>query len=534
MSADNNIQGIGMASEPLITTESWADIQITKQDVEFLHNYLFEHESPLTTRELVNVLIHERNRMERAAAQREQQARGKAFLPKDSHEAGEDLVFPALAWRHGKIVNIRAGVNPDIGAFNVLTVEMEDGSERLFASSLPHHPLNDKPITIEDDDFDPDFILTSFGSEIDRKLEAEFNADDQLIRIAGKWFPRALLVDVNVGNLNLAEAVLDMSGGEPLPTSALLKDLALPEGVNPKLAEFSLNLALQEDGRFDEVGPAGEVLWCLQRLEPENVREVPLFLRYNPIEHDRSLLTKDMLALEAQIDDEFSEAGPGSGVEPDVVTLSLIFPHWRAGTLPITSRVRSMFPTAYESPRVRFTLVDGKTKQKMPGWVVREHGYVYGLLEWYKAHNLMPGSLVRIHRGERPGEVIIEAKTYRATKDWVRTVIVGADGGTVFAMLKQSISAEFNDRMAFAIPSFEAVDQLWVQEKKRPFEKLVADLIREMSKLTPQGHVHAQELYSAVNIVRRTPPALLFALLASKPEFIHVGDLRFRLGELES
>jgi len=97
MSADNNIQGIGMASEPLITTESWADIQITKQDVEFLHNYLFEHESPLTTRELVNVLIHERNRMERAAAQREQQARGKAFLPKDSHEAGEDPYYSAEA-----------------------------------------------------------------------------------------------------------------------------------------------------------------------------------------------------------------------------------------------------------------------------------------------------------------------------------------------------------------------------------------------------------------------------------------------------
>jgi hypothetical protein len=145
----------------------------------------------------------------------------------------------------------------------------------------------------------------------------------------------------------------------------------------------------------------------------------------------------------------------------------------------------------------------------------------------------MPGSLVRIRRGERPGEVIIEAQTYRATKDWVRTVIVGADGGIVFAMLKQSISAEFNDRMAFAVPSFEAVDQLWSQARRRPFEKLVADMIREMSKLTPQGHVHAQELYSAVNIVRRTPPGPLFALLASKPEFIHVGDLHFRLGEVE-
>ena len=163
---------------------------------------------------------------------------------------------------------------------------------------------------------------------------------------------------------------------------------------------------------------------------------------------------------------------------------------------------------------------------------MREHGYVFGLREWYKANDLMPGSLVRIRRSDNPGEVIIEVKAYR-TKDWVRTVIIGADGGMVFAMLKQSISAEFNDRMAFAIPSLEAVDQLWLQDRKRPFEKLVADMIREMSKLTPQGHVHAQELYSAVNIVRRVPPAPLFALLASKPEFTHVGDLHFRLTETE-
>ena len=354
-----------------------------------------------------------------------------------------------------------------------------------------------------------------------------------LVRIAGRWFPRALLVDVNVGHLNLAEAVLDMSGGEPLPTSSLLRDVSLPEGVNPKLSEFSLNLALQEDDRFDEVGPAGEVLWCLRRLEPAEVRDVPLYLRYANLQHDRRLLSAQMVELEAELDDELSEIDTKSDPNLKEVTISLIYPHLRAGTLPISARVRSMFPTAYESPRVRFTLVDGKTKQRMPGWVVREHGYVYGLREWYKANELFPGSLVRIRRSENPGEVIIEARTYRATKDWVRTAIVGADGGIVFAMLKQSISAEFNDRMAFAIPSFEAVDQFWTQDKRRPFEKLVADLIRELSKLTPQGHVHAQELYSAVNIIQRIPPAPLFALLASKPEFVHVGDLHFRLSVSE-
>ena len=522
-----------MVSDPLISTDYWTDIQITPQDIEFLHSHLFELETPLTARELVIVFINERIRSERLAVQRRREAAGRTYLPKESYQVGDEIIFPALDWRHGRVIAARSGANPELGEFDVLTVEMEGGSERLFASNLSHHALNDGPAPVEDDGFDVESILQTHGRTLEKNIEAAFQRDKDLVRIAGRWFPRALLVDVNVGHLNLAEAVLDMSGGEPLPTSALLKDVALPGGTNPKLAEFSLNLALQEDKRFDEVGPAGEVLWCLHRLEPEEVREVPSFLDYAPIEHDRSLLSSQMLALEAQLDDELSDITTEPDFNVKEVTLALIYPHLRAGTLPLSTRIGPLFPTAHESPRVRFTLVDGKTKQKMPGWVVREHGYVYGLLDWYKANELMPGSLVRIRRGEQPGEVIIEARTYRATKDWVRTVIVGADGGLVFAMLKQSISAEFNDRMAFAIPSYQAVDQLWAQEKKRPFDKLVANMIREMSKLTPQGHVHAQELYSAVNIVRRVPPAPLFAWLSSRPEFSHVGDLHFRLNESE-
>ena len=522
-----------MVSDPIISTDYWTSVQITKQDIDHLHNYLFDLETPLTARELVEVFINERVRSERVAVQQRREAGGKTYFPKESYRAGDELIFPAFDWQHGRVISTRPGINPEKGNFDVLTVEMDNGSERLFAANLPHHILNDEPASVEDNGFETETITQTYGRALEKKIEAAFREDDDLVRIAGRWFPRALLVDVNVGHLNLAEAVLDMAGGEPLPTSALLKDVALPSGVNPKLAEFSLNLALQEDKRFDEVGPAGQVLWCLRRLEPEEVREAPIYLKYIPIEHDRSVLNPQMLALEAQLDDELSDITAEQNPNIKEVTLALIYPHLRAGTLPISARVRSLFPTAYESPRVRFTLVDGQTKQKMPAWVVREHGYVYGLRDWYKANELMPGSLVRIRRGEHPGEVMIEARTYRATKDWVRTVIVGVDGGVVFAMLKQSISAEFNDRMAFAIPSFDTVDQLWKQEKQRPFNKLVANMIHEMSKLTPQGHVHAQELYSAVNIVRRVPPAPLFALLASNPEFLHVGDLHFRLSEPE-
>ena len=525
-----------MVSIPLsLPADYWQTIQISKSDIEFLNTHLFESETPLTARELTRVLIEERLRSERDAQAKKHKASGKVFLPKEQYKDGDSLVFPALDWKRGMVKSVRPGVNPQHGEFEVLTVELEDGTSRMFAASLAEHVLNDGPATIaEADAFDPDTIQAGYGSGIEKKLESALAEDDSLVRIAGRWFPRALLLDVNQGHLNLAEAVLDMSGGEPLPTSELLKDVELPDGINPKLTEFSLNFALQEDGRFDEVGPAGEVLWCLQRLEPENVREVPLFLRYAPTEYDRSLLTDDMLSLEAQLDDELNETVPGSEKDAGEVTISLIFPHWRAGTLPITTRVQSMFPTAYESPRVRFTLVDGKTGANIPAWVVRNNRYVSGLRDWYESLELMPGSLISIRRSGKPGEAVIEAKTHRTTKDWVRTVIVGADGGVVFALLKQTITAEINDRMAFAVPALNAADMLWEQgaQKKRSFDKQVINVMRELTKLNPQGHVHAQELYAAVNIVRRTPFAPLMALLASRPEdFVHVGDFHYRLGD---
>ena len=73
--------------------------------------------------------------------------------------------------------------------------------------------------------------------------------------------------------------------GKPLPTTALIEQLELSGNVNPKLIEFSMNYALQEDGRFDEVGPSGEVLWFLKRLEPQDVQQIPAPLRYidNPL-----------------------------------------------------------------------------------------------------------------------------------------------------------------------------------------------------------------------------------------------------------
>jgi hypothetical protein len=148
----------------------------------------------------------------------------------------------------------------------------------------------------------------------------------------------------------------------------------------------------------------------------------------------------------------------------------------------------------------------------------------------------MPGSLVSVAKGKIHGQVVVTAKTRRPMRDWVRTVLTGSDGGIVFAMLKQNITADFNERMVIAVPDAAGVDEASSQVAKQhlPFEQLVANMMNELVKMNVQGHVHAQELYSALNIIRRCPPGPLLTYLMDDPKFKHVGDLHFRLADTEA
>jgi len=515
-----------------LPSEYWQNLSVTPEDIDILQNYLFETETPQTPHTLTNTLVEERIKIEKNAQSKAQKNIGEIFTPKVTYKNGQSLVFPALGFKKGTIIAVRPGINPEIGSFDVLEVKFEDGNIHLFAAALPDHKLNIPQLDLPDPESDSQAIMTIFGEKLEKKLDLALQSDENLVRIAGAWFPRALLVNIGMGHLNLGEAVLEMNNGEPMTTAMLIEQMDVPRDSNTMLTEFSVNYALQEDGRFDEVGASGDVQWYLKRLEPDEVQNIPPILKYIPVDYDRSALTEQMLALEAQLDDELSETEQKSTKSGDV-TITLTFPHWRAGTLPISSRIQSFFPTALESPRILFMIVDGKTGEKIPAWVVRDYGYIYGLRKWYEKQKIFPGAYIIVRRSKNPGEVILEARTHRPNRDWVRTVLAGSDGGLVFAVLKQEITCEYNERMAVVVPDVNAVDAsfLQVQKNHQPIEKLMRDMLKELAKLTPQGHVHAEELYSAVNILRRVPPAPMLALLASTKSFVHVGDLHFRLAE---
>jgi hypothetical protein len=523
-----------MVISPLsLRTDYWDTFTVEEEDLDYLYNHLLEIETPLTTAELTSALVNERINREKKALENRAPAEGKMYLPKEHYQVGDSLVFPALGWQKGKVTRVRPGNNPEVPAFEVIEVQIEKGSKRSFAAALETHRLN-QPIEIKIDDPNliPEQVIARYGAELSQKLETRLNAKTDLVQIAARWFPRALLVDVSVGHLNLAEAVLDMAAGGPLPTKSLLEQVELPTDVNPKLTEFSMNHALQEDARFDEVGPSGEVLWFLQRLEPAEIHTPPITLRSSNASYNPDVLTAEMHALETELDDELSHI-PANGEKPQSVRVSLIYPHWRAGTLPLSERIERLFPTAYEAPRIRFTLVDADSGKKYDGWVVRAHRFVYGLRPWYEEQAVFPGSMVQIQKGKKSGEVIVKVEKRRSARDWVRTVLVGADGGIVYAMLKQTVATTFDERMAIAIPDQGALDKVWEQGSKSrgPLQNVVKDTMRELAKLTPQGNVHAQELYAAVNVVRRSPPGPIFDQLVTNPTFVHVGDLYYRLSE---
>lgn len=464
---------------------------------------------------------------------RKQLERGIVFQPKNTYEVGTELIFPALEYAVGKVVGKRPGNNTDYGEFSVIEVEFENQKRREFAEMLTSHQLNvdehggqrtptmNLPSAKE--------IMDEYGEDIIEAMEARLVDEDDAISFSDQWFLRSLLPDVNVGYLHLAEAVLDINEGGPLPPSSIVKDIELAKEAPLSVREFALNVALDGDERFDDVGAAGQVQWFLRRLEPEEVQKTPARLIYSPIDYDPAVLTDELRQLEIEIDDELSPFDPPS-VAPSEATLTLNFAHRRVGTLPLTSKVRAMFPTAYESPRIRITFVDGSDNQEFAGWIVHEDRYVYGLWEFYSKHKMPIGGYLTVKRTNDPSKFLLTFGGYKPRSEYIR-LAQPQNGRLSFANFKRSIGAPYDDLLIVGAEDIKGVDAVWklVSDRRRGLIEIMKDLVPELSKLAPQNAVHAKTLYAAVNILRRCPPGPIFAALVTRDEFEHVGGPYWRL-----
>ena len=502
------------------------EFEITDQDTTGVYDLVLEEGEPVPTEALAVWLMERHCRLEEAAIQTEL-SKGPAFQPAEQYEVGQQLIFPAFEYTLGTVVGAREANSPDHGDFTAIQVQFEGKDQiREFASGLRgEHKLNrakgEVGLLASKDLLPGEQLYELYGSGVEEKLGASLQQHEEFVQFGTNWFLRELLVDVHVGQMNIAEALIEIKS-RPLPTAELLQDLDLPQEVAEEIRVLSLNRALEADERFDNVGDSGRTVWYLRRLTPEPVVSPPAQLVFQAEPYSRDGTAAELLTLEATIDDEHGDAsGPSRPVYR--ATISLIYPHWRHGTLPLTARTQGLFPkaTAHHTPVV---LVDGQGGEKMQGWVVHEASFVYGLKDWYDRHKLPVGATINLARTRDPRVVMVDFIPQRLQRLWVKTA-VAEEGRLAFHMRKVPIACEFDEHIIIGEDDREAMDDLWAAAASGS-ESLLQIMIRvlpELVTLSPQGTVHAKTVYSAVNLLKRTPPGPVFALLSTESCFVSMG-----------
>lgn len=523
------------------TAEFWQNrFGPSADDWAHLYDQLVESGEPLSLDRLTLVVIRYRCQQEEEAIRREM-AKGPSFQPQDRYETGQQVIFPALDYALGTVVGTRSGKNPAHGEFTVIQVEFEtdDGEEpevREFASALSgYHRLN-RPdgtddVLVAQDQASPEEIFEQVGSAVKSQLREHLESKREFVTFKGLWFLEEMLAGIHVGHLNIAEALIEVQG-KPLAAEEIMAELDLPEEINPEIQAFSLNQALQADTRFDNVGIEGETEWYLRRLIPYAAIYKPRRLQITHEAYDRSLINDELLLIEREIDDEGmgeDVLGPTSPTYKTTLTLSL--PHRRLGTLPLTVRTRGLFPdcTDHHAP---VTLIDGRTGDKMEGWVVSSEGYVWGLADWYARNQLPVGAYVKLERLRDPQTIVVDFEQRRLKRLWIRAA--KADVGRLdFQMKKVPVQCDYDELMTIEEENPDDIDQVWLEMefKAMSLYKILLHVMPELIKLSPRGTVHAKTVYTAVNFLRRCPPGPVFALLSSKPGFVPTGGGHYTLDE---
>lgn len=245
-------------ANPIDSPEYWIeDFRPSRADQDMLYEQVLEASRPFTIQELAAALVHHHVQAAMAHRQAKAAGGGKVYQPSDRYEKKQKLVFPALDGATGVVQAVRPGTNPDYGNYEVIAVQMENGT-RSFAAGIDWaHAL-----TAVSADVDPEALAQRYGPVVAPQLATMLASDRDWLRTGERWILRALLPDINPGHLNLSEAII-MLAGEPLPAAQILKELDVAPSLPVATRAMALEAAMADDERFKNVGAIESPLWAV-------------------------------------------------------------------------------------------------------------------------------------------------------------------------------------------------------------------------------------------------------------------------------
>jgi hypothetical protein len=512
------------------TSQYWQEkFKIGDKDLEAIYHQFLEQGQPLNLDDLAIFIVKRHCDLEELASRSELQ-QGELYQPKESYQVNQKVVFAPLNFAVGTVVSTRPGQHPEYGSFTVMRVDFgENGPTREFVADFKRdHPLNTAPeqsLASLQGLISPEELYHTYQESIRPKVKGVLDNNPDFVEFHGHYFLRDLLPDFHEGLFNIADAAIDINNG-PLSIDTLIEQMGLVEEgqeIND-IMRFSISYRLANDERFNDVGPSGQVLWYLQRMAPPEVQHQPRRLQAGEQIYEAERFDEDLQVILSEIDDELTKPEDITPPEPGAnqITVVLNYPHQRVGTLPLTPKTEPFFPISHYNP-VLFEFVDGRTGNTFPGWTVWEHKYVFGLEKWYKKNKLPVGAYIIVKRTKDPMQVIVDYESTRTQRDWVRMANVVGNKLT-FQMNPAPIGSRYDELMIIGEASTSNVDTLWInaEEKNISIYNLMCDIFPELSKLNPQSTVHAKTLYSAVNLVRRASPGVVFQNLSTHRCFVPV------------
>jgi len=254
---------------------------------------------------------------------------------------------------------------------------------------------------------------------------------------------------------------------------------------------------LAEELRNDrDFAPVGKDRWFLRELIPAQIHDVPITL--TPIHLDLRTLEDepiDVLLTDDGLDGdlpaivrapEWEDIGEEAEVErltkskmtSDRLTYTLLYHHFKAGTMKLRKMDEEFFPLDVSMARVVF--VDDAYGE-IPVWLNRETGLLYGFKDWYHARLTPAGSIFTVDKTEDPDRYVIRSIDTRNSPAYV-------DPNRIKEL--QSLAERAENA---SLPVFEILQELMQEHHSG------VDFIR---------------LWSEVNIVRRTSKRLVASLLS--------------------
>lgn len=508
---------------PSASETYWNNFQVGDKDVERVYAYLLEKGDAAQTADLARVVIGARSHEEQERRAR-LNSTAQLYQPKNSYEVGQRLVFSAMNDVEGTVTAIRPSENLRLASFRVLDVTFPDGVTREFAASYDAaHPLNQaKPIATGAADESPEQIHAQYGGAIERTLSARLRTDKEFVEQDGKWLLRDALAPIDDFGLNIIEAAIEQLNNS-MSTLELARVLKNDAGVDLELEGpkrdntlFSLDYALRRDERFIDAGPRGEPRWYLNRLVPPEVIATPRVLQFAKTRPVDQALPPELEIILNEIQDDNNDEGT-PGVSAANVNLVLTYPHRRAGSLPYSAGVWSLFPQADKPMLV--TLVD-EYNVRIPVWIVSDDNYVFGLKGWFDKHKLNPGALLELVPREEPFTAAIRFQPRREGKSlWVRTA-KAENQRLTFGTAPRPVAFKYDEEMLILPDDQNGLDKLTASNYgDRPLELILLEIFPELVKLGGGASIHAKTLYSAANFAKRVGARAVFAALVNGEAF---------------